>query len=332
MESYLFECQCALFMVDITSTDSFNLIKDLIVKIKKVINKVNNIKNYDNSINKNNLKKLLIINKSDLETERKILQEEISSFLNNNTSYELIDLSLKTENGIKSLNNKLVEAFKVKQDSNLPCEQIYEESESYNDPQLALSIKTKTTINCVLIGETEVGKSSFLLRYFKNEFSEVFLTTIGLDKETKVIKIKNDVYRFTLWDTAGQERFRSIPPKYYQNADGIFFLFDINDRKSINNVSDWISDIKKYVKKKTRKNIFLVGNKIDLKRNVTKEEAIRLADEHGMKYFEMSCKTNMNINEIVNRMINNCYPTIEDSIGGKLDKKKNKKKKGNCCG
>ena len=319
-------------MADITSTDSFNLIKNLIVKVEKVINKVNNNKNYDNGINKNNLKKLLIINKSDLESERKISQEEISSFLNNNTSYELIDLSLKIKNGINSLNSKLVEAFKVKQDSNLPCDQIYEESESYNDPEAGLSIKTKTTINCVLIGETEVDKSSFLIRYFKDEYNDLFLTTIGLDKETKVIKINNDVYRFTLWDTAGQERFRSIPPKYYQNADGIIFLFDINDRKSINNANDWISDIKKYMRKKARKNIFLVGNKIDLKRNITKEEAIRLADEHGMKYFEISCKTNMNLTELVNRMIYNCYPTIEDSIGGKLDKKKNKKKKGNCCG
>jgi small GTP-binding protein len=321
-------------MIDITSNNSFNSVKNLIKKIETIINKDNNNPNYDNGIYKNNFKKLLVLNKFDLESEKKVSQEEISFFMNNNTSIESIEISLKTLQGAKKFNDKLFELLKVKNDSKISSDYIYEDVNSYNNPQMGLTIKAIGTINCILIGDTEVGKSSFFLRYFKNEFSDSFLTTVGIDKETKIVKIKSDVYRMTLWDTAGQERFRSLPLKYFQNADGVFLLFDLNNPESFNNINAWVNDIKRNTRKSIRRNLFLIGNKIDLERKVTKEEAIKVANEHGMKYFEISCKINMNVCEVVNRMINLCYSTIENKIvGGKLNKSKDKNKTGGggCC-
>ena len=331
LESYLLDCQCVLFLVDITYNNSFILIKKLIEQIETLINNKNNDKdNYDNGINKDNLKKILIFNKFDLESERKVSQEEISTFLENNKSIESFEVSLKSLKGIKELNNKIYESYQVKNNSDLPSDHIYEEVESFMNPQNNLQVKAKATINCILIGESEVGKSSFLLRYFRDLFSESFLTTVGIDKETKIIKINDNTYRFTLWDTAGQERFRSLPIKFYQNADGILLVFNVNDRKSFNNINVWVDDFKKSIKKHTYKNIFLIGNKIDLKRDVTKKEAIEKAKELGMKYFEVSCKINMNICDVMNRLIYLCYPTVESTKGDKLNKKK-KKKEGGCC-
>ena len=192
-----------------------------------------------------------------MESERKVSQEEISAFLENNKSIESIEVSLKLLNGIKELNNKIFESYKVNNESEIPSDHIYEEVESFMNPQNNLQVKAKATINCILIGETEVGKSSFLLRYFRDLFSESFLTTVGIDKETKIIKINDDTYRFTLWDTAGQERFRSLPVKFYQNADGILLVFNVSDRKSFNNINAWVDDFKKSIKKNASRNIFL---------------------------------------------------------------------------
>ena len=172
------------------------------------------------------------------------------------------------------------------------------------------------------------------MRYFRDTFSETFLTTVGIDKETRIIKIKDKVYRITLWDTAGQERFRSLPIKYYQNADGVLLFFDISDKRSFENVDVWFDDAKKNIKNKSRTNIFLIGNKIDSKRVVTKEEANKKAKELGMKYFEVSCKINMNVTEVMSTMIYCCYENVENVNGEKLDRRKTKKKKGGggCCG
>ena len=173
------------------------------------------------------------------------------------------------------------------------------------------------------------------MRYFRDTFSDTFLTTVGIDKETRIIKIKDKPYRITLWDTAGQERFRSLPIKYYQNADGVLLFFDVSDKRSFENVDVWFEDAKKNIKNNSRTNIFLIGNKIDLKRVVTKEEAIKKANECGMKYFEVSCKINMNVTEVMSNLIYNCYEYIENIGGGeKLDRRKTKKRKGGggCCG
>ena len=54
IETFLYECQCALFLVDITNTDSFTLIKDLLNEI--------DVQNYPY------LKRILVQNKYDLES------------------------------------------------------------------------------------------------------------------------------------------------------------------------------------------------------------------------------------------------------------------------
>ena len=283
----------------------------------------------------NILKTILILNKFDLESKRQISQEDISSFLNKNPTVDFIEISLKTLKGIPELSNKILLSYEKIKDNRIPTDYIYEEESCIKNSQNSIALKAEATINCILIGETEVGKSSFLMRYFRDEFSDYFLTTVGIDKETKIIKIKDEIIRLTLWDTAGQERFRSLPIKYYQNADGVLLFFDLNNKQSFINVNIWVEDIKKNIKKNTKTNIFLIGNKIDLKREITKEEAIKKADELGMQYFEASSKINMNVTEIMARMIFNCYPNIErnNSVNASLDKKKlNKKKGGGCCG
>ena len=228
-------------------------------------------------------------------------------------------------------------SYENRGENNLPTDYIYEEIESYKNPQNCSILKAEATINCIIIGETEVGKSCFLMRYFRDIFSASFLTTVGIDKETRIIKINDTVYRITLWDTAGQERFRSLPFKYYQNADGVLLFFDVSDKRSFENVDIWFNDAKKNIKNNIWTNIYLIGNKIDLKRVVTKEEAIKKANEFGMKYFEVSCKINMNVAEVMSTMIYNCYEKRENIGGGeKLDRRKTKARKrgegGGCCG
>ena len=330
-------------MIDITSKESLDLVKQLIEKLEQYFpnNKVNNSNENKEKDNNNQydesiliyLKKILIINKTDLESERKVSEEDIFSLLNKFPNLDSIEISLKTLKGIPELSKKLLMSYEKIKDNNLPTDYVYEEQDFFKNPQNCSNLKAEASMNFIMIGDSQVGKSCFLMRYLRDSFSNSFLTTVGMDKEARLIKIKDEIIRLVLWDTAGQERFRSIPIKYYQNADGVLILFDLNNKNSFINVNNWAEDYKKNTNK-NKTNIFLIGNKLDLTREVTKEEAIQKAKELGASYYEVSCKTNENINEVMARLILQCYPHIIKAEGNaKLDKNKTGKKNGGgCCG
>ena len=198
-------------------------------------------------------------------------------------------------------------------------------------------------LSFILIGDSTVGKTCFLNRYFKNTFVEAFLSTIGIDKEIKHVKVGNDSYKLTVWDTAGQERFRCLPKKYYQNADGVLLLFDVTNEETFTSVSNWMKDVKanssKTISNDANKqeniSLYLIGNKIDLpNRVISKEKAEEMAKSLGMKYFEVSCKINMNIPEVMARMIMECHMKanhIDNCFQLTPAKKGDDKKRNGCC-
>ena len=98
-----------------------------------------------------------------------------------------------------------------------------------------------------------------------------------------------------------------------------------NTNKVISNDSNNQSEI----------SLYLIGNKIDKPgRVVDKEKAEEMAKSLGMKYFEVSCKINMNISEVISRMVMDSYMKANKIEGGiKLQKVKkiNEEKKKGCC-
>ena len=326
IESFLYECQCALFLVDITNSDSFNLIKQLINNI--------DMKKFPY------LKAILVPNKLDLESTRQVSSFELKEYGDsNNQTIDTQEISVKNGENITVLINKINQAVNESKNelpSNIVSEALDKKPNNLMTNQAAISF--------ILIGDSTVGKTCFFNRYFKNQFTETFLSTIGIDKEVKHVKIGNELYKFTGWDTAGQERFRCLPKKYYQNADGVLLLFDVTKEETFTSVSNWMKDVKENSNKKISNDsnnqsdisLYLIGNKIDKPdRVISREKAEEMAKSLGMKYFEVSCKINMNIPEVMARMIMECHMkanNIENCF--KLNPVKKgeakKKKKGFC--
>ena len=319
-QTFLYDCQCALYMADYSNQNSFNIIKELISMLKPE--------------NNNILTNILIFNKSDIDS-KEISNNEINEFINRYTSFERIDLSLKNEQNFSTLLEKIYAA--VDKSNDPPINYITECVTNHKN--LISQIQTKSTIRIILLGDSKVGKNSLLSRYFKNTFTDTFLSTIGIEYENKIIKIYNTTFKLIVWDTAGQERFRALPKKYYQNADGILLLFDVTEQESFENIRNWIKDIHENSnigEKDDKQSIFLIGNKIDLPdRVISKNEAENLANELKIEFYEVSCKINMNINEIMARMIKSIIESnlAENNISSILDLKKTKNQNQNssCC-
>ncbi|KAK8967187.1 Ras-related protein RABE1a [Platanthera guangdongensis] len=144
-----------------------------------------------------------------------------------------------------------------------------------------------------------VGKSCLLLRFSDGSFTTSFITTIGIDFKIRTIELDGKRIKLQIWDTAGQERFRTITTAYYRGAMGILLVYDVTDESSFNNIRNWIRNIEQHASDNVNK--ILVGNKADMdesKRAVPTSKGQALADEYGIKFFETSAKTNLNVEHV----------------------------------
>src|SRR5271154_3229460 len=112
----------------------------------------------------------------------------------------------------------------------------------------------------IIVGDSGVGKSTLLKMYCDHEFSESYISTIGVDFKIKTIQVNDKLIKLQIWDTAGQERFRSITNSYYNGTHAIMLVFDLTDVNSFNRLPKWLEEIDKYMTGKTHK-IILIGNK-----------------------------------------------------------------------
>jgi small GTP-binding protein len=62
----------------------------------------------------------------------------------------------------------------------------------------------------VIVGDAGVGKTSLLVRFVDNIYTEKILLNIGADFKTKTIEVEGNSVKLQIWDTAGQERFRTM--------------------------------------------------------------------------------------------------------------------------
>jgi small GTP-binding protein len=297
-------------MIDITSANSFSQLSELIPKIYEKM-KAN--------LQYGDLPMFFISNKVDLEMKREVSGFDIKELIDHYESMNNYEISLNLE---KNASDETINEFIIKL-----CNTISEQEKKYTFKHDSLNLvricepmklvkesklmkNVENTLNLLLLGSQAVGKTSFAQKLFSNQFKEETLSTLGIDIESTVAELYGALVKIELWDTVGQERLRSLPQKYYSKGDGFFLLYDVNDKKSFEDVVGWIKDIRKarggtneqdLEKKLDDEVLVLIGNKIDKigKREVTREEAIELANKYNVKYYETSCKQGINLYEIL---------------------------------
>lgn len=161
-------------------------------------------------------------------------------------------------------------------------------------------------LKLLIIGESNVGKTSILQRFIDNSFEKSFSTTIGIDFRSKTIHVDKQEIELQIWDTAGQERFFSITKSYYRGSDGIFLTFDLTSEDSFKALPKWISEVKEKLDEKVP--IFLLGNKKDLLDDLeidtlnTTKSIKKISKELQVPWYATSAKSGENIEEIFTDM------------------------------
>ena len=153
----------------------------------------------------------------------------------------------------------------------------------------------------ILLGDTSVGKTCLFKKLTFGQFKEKNVSTIGIDRRT--FKVNCDLEEkdgtinkkevvVNLIDTAGQERYKSLAKSYYKQSDAAIILYDITEKKTFNNINNWLDSINSSISNKNNYTVFLMGSKLDLvendikSREVKEEEAIKKCDEYQIEWGE----------------------------------------------
>ena len=200
------------------------------------------------------------------------------------------------------------------------------------------------SFNVLLLGDSTVGKTSFLDRYCGRDFTQN-LATIGVESRIKDINKNNEPIKLSIYDSAGQERFRKIVKNYYKGADGIILIYDVSNIESFNAIKIWIESIKENLDME-KIGFIVVENKCDLpneKKKITDDMRKEMEESIGFGIIIASAKDKINVDETFDLLVDQMIILKEknkknDSLRKyiKLEKKKKdkdieKKNKRNCC-
>uniref|UniRef100_S4RMZ0 Ras-related protein Rab n=1 Tax=Petromyzon marinus TaxID=7757 RepID=S4RMZ0_PETMA len=160
----------------------------------------------------------------------------------------------------------------------------------------------------VVVGEVQVGKTSFVQRYSRNAFTENYRMTMGVDFAYKVLKwTDTQMIKLHLWDVAGQERYMSATKQFYRGASGCVVIYDLTSRQSFDKALLWKESIDAHASLPDGSPVpcLLLGNKSDLsEREVSAADMERACREHKfLACKEVSVKKNKNIGDAMRCLV-----------------------------
>ncbi|XP_063601691.1 ras-related protein Rab-13-like [Penaeus indicus] len=185
----------------------------------------------------------------------------------------------------------------------------------------------------VLIGDSGVGKTSYIHRACTGEFRGDFGCTVGVDYRVLEVLVGGVRAVLQLWDTAGQERFRSITRQYYRKADGVVVMYDVTNEQSFLSVNDWLTSVKETAGADV--SVAVLGNKCDLAgaRRVPKDIAYKMIKSHNCLMYEVSAASGNGVQESIKHLAALLATQQEHDLvtSTALDLHSEEKKKKFCC-
>lgn len=155
-------------------------------------------------------------------------------------------------------------------------------------------------VKVVLVGKTEVGKTSLNQRFIREEFNHYYQKTLGLKFKTKIAEIDaSRLIKFHLWEKGEDENSSQIHSVLYNEAHAVVICCDLTSRDSFNGL---IADLEETASYAPKAFVYLVGTKTDLRdqHQVTEKELRALAEQHERKCYCMftSAATGAGVKEL----------------------------------
>ena len=169
-------------------------------------------------------------------------------------------------------------------------------------------IKGRNSINIIIIGYNEVGKSSFCIRFVENKFEDFYIPSICNENFYKMMVYNDHNYRVNFVVILSGEKIQK-QDNLLSTGDFFLFLYDITKIRSFNQINLYLKQTKKFLyfydKEGKNPNFCIAGNKSDLEgeRKVGNEFLKTCLQKYNIKHFDISIKTGKNVNNIIQNFI-----------------------------
>ncbi|KAJ3412083.1 adenylate kinase [Chytridiales sp. JEL 0842] len=122
------------------------------------------------------------------------------------------------------------------------------------------TIETHVLVKVGMVGDSQIGKTSLMVKYVEGSFDEDYIQTLGVNFMEKTISIRQTEITFSIWDLGGQREFVNMLPLVCNDAVAILFMFDLSRRHTLNSIKEWYRQARGFNKTAIP---FLVGTKYD---------------------------------------------------------------------
>ncbi|MBI5033125.1 MAG: GTP-binding protein [Chloroflexi bacterium] len=153
---------------------------------------------------------------------------------------------------------------------------------------------TSPTFKITLGGDGNVGKTTLIKRLCTGRFDASRVMTIGVDFHLYDVQSQNQAARLIVWDVSGQPHFAFTRRAFYRGSKAVGLVYNAMDRQSFERLHEWHHEIRSILPNVP---FVIAGNKVDLGRQVSTEEASALAQSWNVPFFETSCLTGANVDE-----------------------------------
>lgn len=162
-------------------------------------------------------------------------------------------------------------------------------------------------INIILVGDKQVGKSSFAIRLSKNYYEKLYIPTFGVESYSRKFIHKSQQYRLNFIVLPGENRYHEDYAPLFKKANFIFLFYDISKEGSFDKTKCILyNDICKYawIFQHRITNFYFVGNKIDISPRAEPLEKIEsFCKKHNFEFYEISVKEGKGVNAFINTII-----------------------------
>ena len=160
-----------------------------------------------------------------------------------------------------------------------------------------------------LVGDFGVGKTSLIRRFVDRQFSDQYLSTVGVKISRKNVELelagqpaKKNV-QLLIWDLEGHTKFKAIAPSYLQGASGAIVVADLTLQETVDNLGERIQLVLSVNPKAA---VIVALNKADL---VEEEKLAKLAQsiqftekQRVIAIYTTSAKTGKDVDEMFQKL------------------------------
>ena len=154
-----------------------------------------------------------------------------------------------------------------------------------------------------ILGDEGVGKTSFCNKYLTKTFTTDVPPTIGGEYFQKLFSDNNQIIKVDIYASSGNKKSQKIAKYLYKDARSILLMFNLNVKSTFDSLSTYLENIR--MNSVEDPIIYLAGNFCDedkSNRRISDDKITQFEKENNLKYFEISCKTGKNIEELMKEL------------------------------